>query len=276
MKTKRIFACLYFLLGAVALFAAGKPEVVVSWPDVNPTIRLAFGTFREVGNYAGQTSFVSDVVVENLSSRAIPQASFTVYLFDKSRVRIGEGIIRINNLRSRERTKVAFQFQSVGSPSSLTLAALRNASGDPNALKTVPMRIITIPPGANLSVDGENVGTAPKVINLLMGPHNLEFSKEGFATGSTPLNVSPDDLPGGAITIELGGLSADTVELRDGEVVLGDVISVSVDAVVVRSSGKDHSYNRNDIKKIIFVERQTLPFESSPLPSTPSGRQNSE
>jgi hypothetical protein len=68
--------------------------------------------------------------------------------------------------------------------------------------------------------------------------------------------VTPDELPGGSITVELGGLSRDTVELRDGTMLLGDVISVSLTSVIVRVDGKEATYDRNRIKKIILVERQ--------------------
>ncbi len=51
-------------------------------------------------------------------------------------------------------------------------------------------------------------------------------------------------------------MSRDTVELRDGTVLLGDVVSVSMTQVVVRSDGKEQSYDRNQVKKIMLVERQ--------------------
>jgi hypothetical protein len=50
--------------------------------------------------------------------------------------------------------------------------------------------------------------------------------------------------------VELGGLSRDTVELRDGTMLLGDVVSVSLTSVVVRVDGKEATYARNRIKKI--------------------------
>jgi hypothetical protein len=55
--------------------------------------------------------------------------------------------------------------------------------------------------------------------------------------------------------VELGGLSRDTIELRDGTVLLGDLISISMKEVVVRVDGKDQTYSRNQIRKIMLVER---------------------
>lgn len=58
--------------------------------------------------------------------------------------------------------------------------------------------------------------------------------------------------------MELGGLSRDTVELRDGSVVLGDVISVSMTQVLVRVDGREQTYDRNQVKKVMLVEREVI------------------
>jgi hypothetical protein len=81
--------------------------------------------------------------------------------------------------------------------------------------------------------------------------------------------VAADELPGGSITVELGGLSRDTVELRDGTVLLGDVTSMSMTDVAVRVDGKDQSYPRNQVKKIMLVERvvQQQPAIVQPTPT---------
>jgi hypothetical protein len=84
----------------------------------------------------------------------------------------------------------------------------------------------------------------------------LTSQKKGYAPGSTPLEVTPDELPGGSITVELGGLSRDTVELRDGTVLLGDVLSMSLTSVVVSVDGKEQTLERNQVKKMMLVERQ--------------------
>ena len=84
-----------------------------------------------------------------------------------------------------------------------------------------------------------------------------EFSKEGYATSATPLEVGAEELPGGSVSVELGGLSQDSVELRDGTTVLGDVMSMSLTTIVVRVDGKDQRYDRNQVKKMILVERVT-------------------
>ncbi len=104
-----------------------------------------------------------------------------------------------------------------------------------------------------------------------MGTHSLEFSKQGYATGSTPVEITQDELPGGSISFELGGLSRDTVELQDGTVLLGDVVSLSLTTVVVRVDGSDRTYDRNQIKKIMLVERVVTqePPVTRPVPMQP-------
>ena len=124
-------------------------------------------------------------------------------------------------------------------------------------MRTIPLKIISVPPGASLKVDNREEGYTPKVVELTVGSHILEFSKEGYATGSTPVDVKPDETDGGSVTFELGGLSRDNVVLRDGTVLQGDVISVSLTSVVVRVDGKDQTYDRNQVEKIILVQRET-------------------
>jgi len=227
------------------------------WPNANkPTLKLTFGKFQQIGEYAGQKSFASQVTVENVSGKAIPRASFTIYLLGNDNVRIGDGVLHVSDLAPGQGSRVAFQFNSVGIPATLSVVAHNDASGVPTSLRTIPLEIVSIPPGANLKVDGQDAGATPKMVNLSVGTHVLEFSKEGYATGSTPLEVTQDELPGGSISFELGGLSRDTVELRDGNVLTGDVISMSMTSVVIRVEGKDQSYDRNRIKKIILVERE--------------------
>ncbi len=121
--------------------------------------------------------------------------------------------------------------------------------------KTIPLKIVSIPPGAKLKVDGQNIGVTPIIGRFTVGTHQLDLTKEGYARGSTPLEVTADELPGGSITVELGGLSRDTVELRDGTVLLGDLVSISMKEVVVRVDGKDQTYSRNQIREIMLVER---------------------
>lgn len=255
-----------------ALFAKEPSNLVMLWPSSGkPTVRLSFGKFRQLGAYGTQSSFVSDVTIENLTDKRIPRASFTVYLLDKDTVRIGEGVLQATDVAPGQQVKVAFQFSSVGIPATLTLNARNDPSGVPSSLKTVPIQITSVPAGANLKVDGEDVGVTPKVVRLVVGIHKVEFSKEGYVSGSTPLDITGDELPGGSVSFEMGGLSRDTVELRDGKILVGDLMSVSPTSVVLRTNGKEQTFDRNQVKKIMLVERDTVtqPTNSPPSEATP-------
>ena len=259
-----VAASLIIFLAALAALAKSDPPIVMLWPPAKPAIKLTFDKLRSEGSYAGQNTYVSDVTVQNLTDKQIPRAFFIVYFLDKNKVRIGQGTLQVADLDGGQSAKMQFQFNSVGVPVSVTLSAKSDMLA-----KTIPLRIISVPPGAKLKVDGIDSGTTPVMVRLTVGPHQLDLTKDGYAPGGTPLDVTADELPGGSITVELGGLSRDTVELRDGTVLLGDVISLSMTEVVVRVDGKDQSYTRNLIKRILLVERviDHQPSVTQPAPT---------
>ena len=261
IRTYRLLCVCYILAVVATGWCKEKPEptMTMMWPDAGPpTLKIVFGRFMQQASYNGQRSFVSDVVVENLSAKRIPRASLTVRFFDRDKVRIGDSVLNVNDLAPGESMKLAFQFFSTGIPISLSLMAHNDTSGVPTSLKTVPLKVASVPPGARLKVDGQDTGTTPKVVDLLVGTHILEFTKEGYATANTPVDVKPDEAPGGSITVELGGLSTDTVELRDGAVLQGDVLYVSMSSVVLRVNGVDQNIDRNRVKRILLVEREIV------------------
>jgi hypothetical protein len=233
----------------------GETGLVMFWPNQETAIlKLTFGRFQNMATYAGKMTLISDVVVQNVSTKLIPKASFSVALLDKDRVRIGSGNLVIDELNAGESAKVQFQCESLGAPAVLSLSA-RNNGGVPVSLKTIPMTVISVPAGASLKVDDKDEGLTPARINVSVGTHQLELKKEGFAVATTALDVAPDEAPGGSITITLGGLSNDTVELRDGSIITGDVISMTMESVVINVNGQEQTFERNRIKKIFLVER---------------------
>jgi hypothetical protein len=245
-----------FLLTLTSLsLAKDEPGIVMLWPSQdNASLKLTFGRFRSVAAYEGKLTLVSDVVIENLSSKVMPQASFSVFLLDKDRVRIGNGLLVVNDLNPGESAKVLFQCDSVGAPVTLSIGA-KNNGGVPTSLKTIPLQIISTPPGASLKVDGKDVGITPTTVNLTVGNHNLDLQKDGYGPTATPVDVAADDLPNGSIKITLAGLASDVVNLRDGSSLTGDVMSMDLDSIVIRVDGKDQKLDRNQVNKIFLVER---------------------
>jgi hypothetical protein len=225
------------------------------WPSQDSaTLKLTFGQFRSVAAYEGKLTLVSDVVIENLSSKVMPQASFSVFLLDKDRVRIGNGLLVVNDLSPGESVKVLFQCDSVGAPATLSIGA-KNSGGVPTSLKTIPLQVISVPAGASLKIDGKEQGLTPTTVSLSVGNHNLELQKDGYGLTGTPVDVAADDLPNGSIKITLAGLANDVVNLRDGSSLSGDVMSMDLDSIVVRVDGKDQKIDRNQVNKMFLVER---------------------
>ncbi len=125
------------------------------------------------------------------------------------------------------------------------------------------MTVNSVPQGATLRIDGADAGETPKIVKFTLGKHVLEFVKEGFSNGKFPVEIGPDDVSGGSVTFELGGSTHDTIELRDGTVLGGDLLSMSATELVVRVGGKDVTYDRNQVKNILLIERE--PTQTPPI-----------
>jgi hypothetical protein len=246
-KTCRVVFSLIIVCTGLAS-AQDESATTVLWPSNDkPTLKFTFGKFQQSGLVNGQGIFLSDVTAQNISDQGVPKSIFTVFVADKNGVRIGRARLQLSEIGPYRTQKAQLQFSAAGTPASVSLLAG----------KVIPLRVLSVPPGANFKVDGEDAGVTPKMVDFTIGTHTLEFNKEGYAPGSTPLEVNADELPGGSVSFELGGLSQDTIELRDGTTVLGDVMSMSLASVVVRIDGKEQKYDRNLVKKIMLVERVT-------------------
>ena len=87
----------------------------------------------------------------------------------------------------------------------------------------------------------------------------LEFEKEGFNSGKFPLEITPRDASGGSVSYELGNAAHDTIELRDGSILAGDLVSVMGMQVQVRVGGNTQTLDRNQVKRILLTERGPAP-----------------
>ena len=259
------------LLASTA-YPKDQPAQVIVWPESGtPVLRFSFGKFKEVGSIGSERTFMTDTTAENLWGKVISNASFSLYLFDKNKVRIGEGLINVSSVGVGQTVKFQTTIAASGAPASVSLVAkyLPPELGPARPPRTVSMTVNSVPQGAALKVDGREAGTTPKIVQLGVGKHLLEFSKEGFNAGRFPMEIGPDDVSGGSVSYELGASAHDTIELRDGTVLSGDLQSVSATQVVVRAGGKDLSYDRNQVKKIMMVERDVIQPEpvAQPVPA---------
>jgi len=244
---------------ALPSFAKDTPLQVIDWPGSGtPVLRFTFSKFKSLPEMGRLHGYVMDTTAENLSSRVIPSARFSVYLFDKNKVRVGEDVIAVTNIGPGETVKFETTVNASGQPVSITLHELTATA------RTISMTIGSTPQGAMLSVDGTQAGTTPRMITVGAGHHTLTFTKEGFNSGTFPLDISQNDVSGGSVTFELGAAAYDTVELRDGTVLSGDLVSVSGMDVEVRVGGAIQHIDRNKVKRVLLVQRE-MP-KPDPLP----------
>jgi hypothetical protein len=249
---------LSFLLVALSAFAKDQPGQVVNWPaSGTPLLRFTFAKFKEVGSMGNQRSYMIDTTANNLWDKKISHIGFSVYFYDKDKVRIGQGWITLQDVAPGQAVKFQTSFGASGVPVSLELIAstLPPELQGAKPAKTISMTVNSVPQGAALKLDGNEIGTTPKLVQIGIGKHLFEFSKEGFNSGKFPVEVGPDDASGGSVSYELGTAVHDTLELRDGSVITGDVESVSATDVMVRMAGNTQHLNRNQVKRILFVER---------------------
>jgi PEGA domain len=229
---------------------------VIVWPESGPPVlRFSFAKFKEIGGIGNQRTFMTETTAQNLWSKSISNANFTLYLFDKNKTRIGETTLTVSNIAPGETVKFQTTIGASGPPVSLSLAAgylpaeLRPAAPP----RTVSITVNSVPQGAMFKLDGTEIGTTPKIVKVGVGDHKLEFRKEGFTPGTFPLEIGPEDASGGSVSFELGGSVHDTIEMQDGSVLSGDLVSVSGITLVVRIGGKDQSFDRNQVKRIVLV-----------------------
>ena len=251
--------CLCAVVLATAVYAKDPPAQVVVWPETGtPVLRFTFGKFKEVGSLGNERTYMTDTTAENLWSKEIGDATFTLYLYDKNKVRIAEGHVSVSNVAPGEIIKFQTTIAASGPPVSLSVVAssLPKELGPAAPARTISITINTVPQGAVAKLDGAEVGTTPKIVHVTAGKHMLEFSKEGFNPGTFPFDIGSDDASGGSVSYELGTSTHDTVELRDGSVLTGDLVSVSGMEIVVKVGGREQKLDRNQVKRILLVTRQ--------------------
>jgi hypothetical protein len=249
--TKISSVALFLTLAAASLLAKDAPFQVLTWPDSGtPALRFTFSKFKEVGSMGKERTYITDTAADNLSGKVLGAVNLSLYVFDKGKARIGEGYVNLSNVGVGQTVKFQITLSASGTPASLELAG--------TAPRTISMTVNSVPQGALLKVDGKEAGTTPKIIEVANGKHVLEFSKDGFNSGKFPLEITPRDASGGSVSYELGSAAHDTIELRDGSVLSGDLVSVSGMQVQVRIGGNSQTFDRNQVKRILLSERDPV------------------
>ena len=260
---RRFATVLAFLALSVPALAKDAPLAVIDWPMTGtPAVRFTFGKFKTLPGMGSLHGYVMETTAENLSARVIPSARFSVYLFDKAKARVGEDAIVLSNVGPGETIRFQTTVMASGQPVSVSIQEKTDAA------KAISLTVNSMPQGALLKVDGVQAGVTPRLITVGAGKHTLTFSKEGFKAGEFPLEIGRDDVSGGSISYELGAAAYDSIELRDGSLLNGDLVSISGMDIEIRVGGNLQHVDRNKVKRIMLVQRdaptQDLPTASAP------------
>src|SRR5580704_7581055 len=111
--------CFFFLVNANASAQSGQ---VMVWPaSGTPVLRFTFEKFKEVSNSGNRHNYTSEVTAENLWGKKIPNATFTLYAYDKSKARIGESWVNVNDMDPGAVVKFQTFISASGTIASLSL-----------------------------------------------------------------------------------------------------------------------------------------------------------
>src|SRR5579872_5196164 len=154
MPRKQICILVFLITSAASVLAA---DTVLTWPanGNDAILRFTVGKLRSVNSASGQSDYLGEALAENLSSKAIPSASFYLYLLDKSGKRVGEGYIEVTNLAPGQRVKIPVTAHTMGSFSTMQLEAQHLPSDEPMKVK---MHVNSNPAGATIKVDSQDAG----------------------------------------------------------------------------------------------------------------------
>ncbi len=246
MRNSTWITSLLLLSVAITAFAA---DTVLTWPTSGePMLRFTIGKLRQISSSSGQSDYLGEALAETLGTKAIPSASFYLYLLDKNGKRVGEGYLEVTNLAAGQQAKVPVSVHAMGSFVKMELQPQHLPTDEPMKIK---MSISSEPSGASLKVDEKDSGVTPQVVALAPGKHVIEFSKEGYEKASTPVEIA-GNAPPGSVKLELVPLTTDTVVLRDGTILLGNVTSVTTTGVSVTVKGKATKLERGRVAKLVF------------------------
>jgi hypothetical protein len=253
-----LITAMFLILSALSSYARARPKFVVVWPPSGtPVIQFTIWKLDELETLQGERMYTADVEAQNVWNKPIPQASFLLYLFDKGKARIGEGTMSISNAAPRETVKFQMNISATGRPASVEVipTSLPGELDSWLPRKTISVTVNSVPQGAHFTLDGQDEGITPEVVQVSVGTHMLEFTKEGFSAGKYPFAIGPDDVSGVSVSFDLGTSAHDTIDLRDGTVISGDLLSLSSTQVTVRVGGRIEEFDRNQVKRILLVQR---------------------
>jgi hypothetical protein len=86
MSRRKPYRLFFAILLLASAFARDQVAQVIVWPETGtPVLRFSFGKFKEVGSIGSGHTFMVETTAENLWGKAIPNANFSLFLFDKNK-----------------------------------------------------------------------------------------------------------------------------------------------------------------------------------------------
>jgi len=117
-------AVLFTIWVTASLVAKDAPTQVINWPQTGSVVvRITLGKFKEISSVAGQHNYLIDTTAANLwNKKIISGLGFNLYLYDKNKVRIGDGWITIENVPPGQSVRFQTTVHALGTPVSVELA----------------------------------------------------------------------------------------------------------------------------------------------------------
>jgi hypothetical protein len=246
-----------FFLLLLSCASATDAQTVTVWPNpANPVVSFTLGKLHALQSVDHQQAYSVDTQVQNLWGKPIPQAIFALYLFDRKNVRVGEGVITISNLAPGDTARFPTSIMASGEAVSMKLEPQSLPDELESLLphKSIFVFVNSVPQGAHFTLDGRDAGTTPQPTDVTVGTHILEFDKEGFNRGKYLFSVGPDD-SGSNLSYELTAATQthDTIEMRDGTTVNGELQWISATDVVIKVDGKTQTLDRAQVRRITLA-----------------------
>lgn len=237
--------------------AKEEKSPTVNWPVDKPVLQFSIGKYLKTGSYQNRNVFNIDVMVKNVSTTHISNATFHLYLLDAKKMRVADHWITVSNVDPNATVKSVVTTQTVGVPVEFSVVAdhLPQELSYLEGPAPIALTIVSLPPGAKADVDGRPAGATPLTVALPPGEHNVALEKDGFVSGTMPFTVAADQNPGKTYTFELLGAGQDNLELRDGSMVFGIVVSLDANEVVIKTAQGEQRYSRSLVKRVSLVER---------------------
>jgi hypothetical protein len=87
MSCRQVFSLFIVCFSLVHVFAKDSPNQVLVWPQSGaPSLRFTFAKFREEGTFGREHAYICETTAENLTTKVISSANFSVYFYDKNKV----------------------------------------------------------------------------------------------------------------------------------------------------------------------------------------------